>query len=198
MTSARCPTAGTRPSGGCSPTGFPSHRDPARPPRPDLTASSGPSWCHYQGGPWPGPHDAMVDFRSPVDGFRWLDKFGQRAADQVLNYREPEKVVVGHADCYARNIAVVDSHWREPSTGSSSPTPKSSSPASQHRAMPRARPAVAGYRPRKRSPPSYRTMRRSGQSRYPSVNDERPPLRLPGFSPLQRPLAGRFDRPWLV
>src|SRR5512133_2822708 len=26
-------------------------------------------WCHYQAGPWPVPHDAMVDSRSPVDGF---------------------------------------------------------------------------------------------------------------------------------
>jgi hypothetical protein len=50
----------------------------------------------------------MVDFRSPVDGFRWLEVFGQRAADQVLNNREAEKVVVGHADWYAGNIAVVD------------------------------------------------------------------------------------------
>jgi hypothetical protein len=77
---------------------------------PDLIdrAGSGPSWCHYQGGPWPVPHDAMVDFRSPVDGFRWLEVFGQRAADQVLNNREAEKVVVGHADWYAGNIAVVD------------------------------------------------------------------------------------------
>jgi hypothetical protein len=52
-------------------------------------------WCHHQGGPWPVPHDAMVDSRSPVDGFEWLDAFGQRAADQVLNNREAEKVVAG-------------------------------------------------------------------------------------------------------
>ena len=32
---------------------------------PDLIdrAGSGPSWCHYQGGPWPVPHDAMVELR---------------------------------------------------------------------------------------------------------------------------------------
>jgi hypothetical protein len=153
--------------------------------RPDLIdrAGSGPSWCHYQGGPWPVPHDAMVDFRSPVDGFEWLDAFGQRAADQALNNREAEKVVVGHADWYAGNMAVIDGQLAEPSTRSSSPTPKPSSPVSQHRAMPRARPAVPVYGPRKRSPPSYRTTRRSGRSRYLSVNGGRPPLRPRGFSP---------------
>ena len=75
--------------------------------------------------------------------------------------------------------------------GSSSPTPKPSSPASQHRAMPQAQPAVAGYRPRKRSPPSSRTTRRSGLTRYRSVNGARPPLRPPGFwpsTPAGRPL----------
>jgi hypothetical protein len=57
--------------------------------------------CHHRGAPWPVPDDAMVDSPSPVDGFEWLDAFGQRAADQVLNNREAEKVVVGHADWYA-------------------------------------------------------------------------------------------------
>lgn len=78
--------------------------------RPDLIqrAGSGPSWCHYQSGPWPIPHDAMVDFRCTPDGFEWLDAFGQRAADQIVNNREAEKVLVGHADWYAGNTAVVD------------------------------------------------------------------------------------------
>jgi hypothetical protein len=43
-----------------------------------------------------------------VDGFEWLDAFGQRAADQVFNNREAEKVVVGHADWYAGNMAVIN------------------------------------------------------------------------------------------
>jgi Ser/Thr protein kinase RdoA (MazF antagonist) len=78
--------------------------------QPDLIqrAGPGPSWCHYQGGPWPVPHDTIVDFRSTLDGFEWLDAFGQRAADQILANREAEKVVVGHADWYAGNTAVVD------------------------------------------------------------------------------------------
>ena len=50
----------------------------------------------------------MVDFRSTPDGFEWLDAFGQRAADQVLANREAKQVVVGHADWYAGNTAVVD------------------------------------------------------------------------------------------
>ena len=49
-----------------------------------------------------------MDFRSTLDGFEWLDAFGQRAADQILANREAEKVVVGHADWYAGNTAVVD------------------------------------------------------------------------------------------
>jgi hypothetical protein len=78
--------------------------------RPDLLqrAGSGPSWCHYQGGPWPVPHDTIVDFRATLAGFEWLDAFGQRAADQILNHREAEKTVVGHADWYAGNTAVVE------------------------------------------------------------------------------------------
>jgi hypothetical protein len=66
-------------------------------------AGSGPSWCHYQAGPWPTPHDDLVDFRATPSGFEWLDAFGQRAADQILAHRDAEKVVVGHADWYAGN-----------------------------------------------------------------------------------------------
>jgi hypothetical protein len=78
--------------------------------RPDLRqrAGSGPSWCHYQSGPWPVPHDPIVNFQATVAGFKWLDAFGQRAADQILNNREPDKTVVGHADWYAGNTAVVE------------------------------------------------------------------------------------------
>jgi Ser/Thr protein kinase RdoA (MazF antagonist) len=68
-------------------------------------AGAGPSWCHYQAGPWPVPHDTIVDFRSTPDGFEWLDEFGQRAADQILAHRNGEAVVVGHADWYAGNTA---------------------------------------------------------------------------------------------
>ena len=50
---------------------------------PDLLrrAGPGPSWCHYQAGPWPVPHDTIVDFRLTPSGFEWLDTHGQRAAD---------------------------------------------------------------------------------------------------------------------
>ena len=75
----------------------------------DLTrrAGAGPSWCRYQGGPWPVPHDTLVDFTTTVAGFEWLDMFGQRAADQILDNRTTHEVVVGHADWYAGNTAVV-------------------------------------------------------------------------------------------
>lgn len=78
--------------------------------RPDLLqrAGPGPSWCHYQSGPWPVPHDTIVDFRVTLAGFDWLDAFGKRAADQILSNREAEKTVVGHADWYAGNTAVVE------------------------------------------------------------------------------------------
>ena len=76
--------------------------------QPDLLrrAGSGPSWCHYQSGPWPVPHDTLVDFRSTPHGFEWLDTFGQRAADQILAHRDAGEVVVGHADWYAGNAVV--------------------------------------------------------------------------------------------
>ena len=78
--------------------------------RPDLVgrAGGGPSWCRYQDGPWPVPHDTLVDFGSAVAGYEWLEAFGRRAADQILENREADPVVVGHADWYAGNTAVVD------------------------------------------------------------------------------------------
>jgi hypothetical protein len=78
--------------------------------RPDLVprAGSGPSWCRYQDGPWPVPHDTLVDLRWTLAGFEWLDAYGQRSADQVLGNREPDEILVGHADWYAGNTAVVD------------------------------------------------------------------------------------------
>ena len=69
-------------------------------------AGPGPSWCQYQAGPWPVPHDTIVDFRSTPSGFEWLDTFGQRAANQILAHRDAGKVVVGHADWYAGNTAI--------------------------------------------------------------------------------------------
>jgi hypothetical protein len=68
-------------------------------------AGPGPSWCRYQAGPWPVPHDTIVDFRSTPAGFEWLDGFGRRAADQILLHRDPGNIVVGHADWYAGNTA---------------------------------------------------------------------------------------------
>jgi Ser/Thr protein kinase RdoA (MazF antagonist) len=78
--------------------------------RPDLVprAGRGPSWCRYQCGPWPVPHDTLVDLRSTLAGFEWLDAFGRRAADQVLDNRGPDDILVGHADWYAGNTGVVD------------------------------------------------------------------------------------------
>jgi len=78
--------------------------------RSDLVgrAGAGPSWCRYQDGPWPLPHDTLVDFESTVPGFEWLDSFGQRAAAQILDNRQADEIVVGHADWYAGNMAVVD------------------------------------------------------------------------------------------
>jgi Ser/Thr protein kinase RdoA (MazF antagonist) len=71
-------------------------------------AGPGPSWCHYQSGPWPVPHDTLVDFRSTVEGYAWLDDLGRRAAHQILVHRDAGEVVVGHADWYGGNAVVVD------------------------------------------------------------------------------------------
>lgn len=75
---------------------------------PDLVrrAGPGPSWCRYQAGPWPVPHDPVVDFRSTPSGFEWLDGLGRRAADQILAHRDAAEVVVGHADWYAGNTTI--------------------------------------------------------------------------------------------
>lgn len=76
--------------------------------RPDFVrrAGSGPSWCQYQAGSWPVPHDTLVDFRSTPAGYEWLDTFGRQAADQILAHRDAGNVVVGHADWYAGNTAI--------------------------------------------------------------------------------------------
>jgi hypothetical protein len=76
--------------------------------RPDLLhgAGPGPSWCRYQAGPWPVPHDPIVDFRSTPDGYAWLDTFAAAAADQILAHRDAGELVVGHADWYSGNAAV--------------------------------------------------------------------------------------------
>lgn len=78
--------------------------------QPDVVRQTGrgPSWCQYQNGPWPVPHDTMVDFRTTPDGFGWLDAYAQRATDQILANRDSDAVVAGHADWYAGNTAVVD------------------------------------------------------------------------------------------
>lgn len=77
---------------------------------PDLVerAGPGPSWCHYQAGPWPVPHDTLVDFTTTTPGYEWLDQFARRAADQILATRDGADVVVGHADWYAGNTVVAD------------------------------------------------------------------------------------------
>ncbi len=76
--------------------------------RPDFVrrAGSGPSWCQYQAGPWPVPHDTFVDFQSTPAGYEWLDTFGRRAADQILTHRDAGNVVVGHADWYVGNTVI--------------------------------------------------------------------------------------------
>lgn len=77
---------------------------------PDLVsrAGAGPSWCHYTAGPWPVPHDTLVDFSTTTPGYEWLDHFGARAADQILANRDADAVVLGHADWYAGNTVVAD------------------------------------------------------------------------------------------
>ena len=70
-------------------------------------AGAGPSWCRYQQGPWPTPHDPVVDFTCCPPGYEWLDAFARRAGEQISAHRGHE-VVVGHADWYAGNVAVAD------------------------------------------------------------------------------------------
>lgn len=69
-------------------------------------AGAGPSWCRYQWGPWPVPHDPIVDFRSCPQGYAWLDAYARRASGQLLTHRHGQEVVVGHADWYAGNVVV--------------------------------------------------------------------------------------------
>lgn len=56
---------------------------------PDLVrrAGPGPSWCRYQTGPWPVPHDALLDLSTTTPACEWLDQFGQHASGQNLANR---------------------------------------------------------------------------------------------------------------
>ncbi|GAA2758366.1 phosphotransferase [Actinopolymorpha rutila] len=76
--------------------------------RPDLLqrVGAGPSWCQYQAGPWPVPHDSIVNFDVTPAGYDWLDAYARRASDRILTCRDGAEVVVGHADWYAGNAAV--------------------------------------------------------------------------------------------
>ncbi len=67
----------------------------------------GPAWCQYHNGPWPTPHDSIVNFDSAPEGYAWLDIFARRATTQILAHRDPDRVV-GHADWYGGNTAVAD------------------------------------------------------------------------------------------
>lgn len=64
---------------------------------PDLIsrAGAGRSWCHNAAGPWPVPHDTLVDFTRTTPDYAWLDQFGRRGADQILANREAGAVVSG-------------------------------------------------------------------------------------------------------
>jgi hypothetical protein len=74
--------------------------------RADLVdRATGPSWCQYHEGPWPTPHDTIVDFSTTPDGYEWLDVLAQQSTDQILEHRGDDRVV-GHADWYAGNSAV--------------------------------------------------------------------------------------------
>jgi Ser/Thr protein kinase RdoA (MazF antagonist) len=77
---------------------------------PDLLdrTGTGPSWCRYQAGPWPTPHDTIVDFSSIPAEYAWLDEFGRAASAQVLDARGGTEPVVAHADWYAGNALVRD------------------------------------------------------------------------------------------
>ncbi len=68
----------------------------------------GPSWCRYQNGPWPVPHDPIVNFDVTPEGYDWLDDYARGVCDQLLSCRDGAEVVVGHADWYAGNAAVRD------------------------------------------------------------------------------------------
>nr|WP_240894885.1 phosphotransferase [Kineococcus siccus] len=70
-------------------------------------AGRGPSWCRYQQGPWPTPHDPIVDFTTTPEDGAWLDAYARRAVEQIAGNRGDD-VVVGHADWYAGNVAVAD------------------------------------------------------------------------------------------
>ena len=57
--------------------------------RSDLVgrAGAGPSWCRYQDGPWPLPHDTLVDFESTVPRVRMARQL--RAASRCTDPRQP-------------------------------------------------------------------------------------------------------------
>jgi hypothetical protein len=61
-----------------------------------------PAWAAYEGGPWPVPHDPIFDFTTTPDGFAWLDRLAQAAAD-ALGPR-PAADTIAHSDWECQNV----------------------------------------------------------------------------------------------
>lgn len=62
--------------------------------------------ARYRAGPWPVPHDTILDFTSTPAGYGWLDELAAAAADRAGSVAGP--TVIGHSDWYARNLRLAD------------------------------------------------------------------------------------------
>ena len=63
-----------------------------------------PAWCVYQRGAWAVTHMTFFDFSTTPPEYAWLQEFAQHAADRIVELREPQQLVVAHADWYAGNL----------------------------------------------------------------------------------------------
>lgn len=61
-----------------------------------------PAWAAYEHGPWPTPHDPIFDFTTSPDGFEWLNRVAQQAAEALGPRRPPD--AIGHSDWVCQNL----------------------------------------------------------------------------------------------
>jgi hypothetical protein len=61
-----------------------------------------PAWANYEHGPWPTPHDPILDFTETPPVYEWLDLLAAKAARSLVPRRQPDRL--GHSDWVCQNV----------------------------------------------------------------------------------------------
>lgn len=69
-----------------------------------------PAWANWDSGAWPGLHDSIFDFSTPVGGFEWIDEAADTAA-HLLRAACRLPPVIGHSDWVWQNLCIRDGQF---------------------------------------------------------------------------------------